>query len=129
MTGAVGLAGILVLRADAPLLYTGLTGRGLPVVLLSVAAGVAAIVLLALRRYALARVVSAVAVVAILVGWAVGQYPYVLLPGLTIEQAAQGRPTLTALLVALTVGAVVLIPALVYLYTLFQRPTSADRAG
>ncbi len=127
-TGAVGLAGILVLRADAPLLYAGLTGRGLPVVLLSVAAGVAAIVLLATRRYTLARVVSALAVAAILVGWAVGQYPYVLLPGLTVEQAAQGRQTMTALLVALGIGTLVVVPALVFLYTLFQRPTSADTA-
>ncbi|MFD0206796.1 MULTISPECIES: cytochrome d ubiquinol oxidase subunit II [Saccharothrix] len=126
VTGTVGLGGILVLRADAPLLYAGLMGRGLPVVLLSAAAGVAAIVLLAVRRYALARVVSALAVAAILVGWAVGQYPYVLLPGLTIEQAAQGRTTMTALLVALGVGAVVLVPSLVFLYTLFQRPTGAD---
>lgn len=124
LTGAVGLAGILVLRADAPLLYTGLTGRGLPVVLLSALAGLAALALLLTRRYALARIASALAVTAILVGWAVGQYPYVLLPGLTVEQAAQGRQTLMALGVALAIGALVIVPALAYLYTLFQRPAT-----
>ncbi|MFD1149309.1 cytochrome d ubiquinol oxidase subunit II [Saccharothrix hoggarensis] len=128
VTGAVGLAGIAVLRADAPLLYAGLTGRGLPVVVLSVVAGLAAIALLLTRRYALARVASASAVVTILVGWAVAQYPYVLLPGLTVEEAARGRPTLVALLFALGLGALVIVPALVYLYTLFQRPPLADRA-
>jgi cytochrome d ubiquinol oxidase subunit II len=122
LTGAVGLAGILVLRADAPLLYAGLTGRGLPVVLLSIVAGLTALALLLTRRYTLARIASALAVTAILVGWAVGQYPYVLLPGLTVEQAAQGRHTLMALAIALGIGALVIVPALAYLYTLFQRP-------
>ncbi|MBW4718738.1 cytochrome d ubiquinol oxidase subunit II [Saccharothrix obliqua] len=129
-TGAVGLAGIAVLHADAPLLFTGLTGRGLPVVLLSAVAGSVALVLLWTRRYTAARIASAVAVSAILVGWAVGQYPYVLLPELTVEQAAAGRPTLLALLVALCAGALVLGPALTYLYVLFQRPATArERSG
>jgi cytochrome d ubiquinol oxidase subunit II len=42
-------------------------------------------------------------------------------PDLTIEEAARGRATLVAMLVALVAGAAVLLPALVYLYLLFQR--------
>jgi cytochrome d ubiquinol oxidase subunit II len=122
LTGAVGIAGLFVLRADAPVLFEGLTGRALPVVMLSVVAGVVALALVATRRYVPARAASALAVTAILVGWAVAQYPYVLLPEVTIEEAAQGRATLLAMLVALIVGALVLLPALVYLYALFQRP-------
>jgi cytochrome d ubiquinol oxidase subunit II len=130
VTGLVGLAGLFVLRADAPLLFDGLTGRAAPVVVLSVVAGLAALVLLALRRYVPARATSALAVTAILVGWAVAQYPYLLLPEVTIEEAARGRPTLLAVLVALVGGAVVLVPALVYLYVLFQRgPVPANREG
>jgi cytochrome bd-type quinol oxidase subunit 2 len=121
VTGAVGLGGIFVLRSDAPLLFEGLTGRGLPVILVSVLAGVGAIALLVGRRYVLARIISALAVTAVLVGWAVAQYPYVLLPDLTIEEAAQGRPTLIAMLVTLVIGSCLLVPALVYLYALFQR--------
>jgi cytochrome bd ubiquinol oxidase subunit II len=139
VTGAVGLGGFFLLRADAPQLFDGLTGRGLPVVAMSVAAGLAAIVLLVVRWYVLARIASALAVTTILIGWAVAQYPYVLLPGLTIEQAARGRATLVAMLVALVVGSLILVPALVYLYVLFQRreprpepahaPGTADEAG
>ena len=120
VTGAVGLAGLFVLRSDAPLLWKGLTGRALPVIGLSVLAGVAAVVFLALRRYAPARIASALAVTTILVGWAVAQYPYILVPDLTIEEAATGRATLQAELIALGAGAVILVPALVYLYRLFQ---------
>jgi cytochrome d ubiquinol oxidase subunit II len=122
VTGVLGIAGLFVLRADAPVLFEGLTGRALPVVVLSVVAGVAALALVATRRYVPARAASAMAVTAILVGWAVAQYPYVLLPEVTIEEAAQGRATLLAMLVALIVGALILLPALVYLYALFQRP-------
>jgi cytochrome d ubiquinol oxidase subunit II len=87
-------------------------------------AGVGALVLLATRRYAPARIASALAVTAILAGWAVAQYPYLLLPEVTIEEAARGRATLVAMLVALVGGAVILVPALVYLYVLFQRSPS-----
>jgi cytochrome bd ubiquinol oxidase subunit II len=121
VTGAVGLGGFFVLRADAPLLFAGLTGRGLPVIVLSVVAGLVAIALLVLRRYAIARLASGLAVTAILIGWAVAQYPYVLPPYLTIDQAAAPRTTLVATLVTLIVGGAILVPALVYLYTLFQR--------
>jgi cytochrome bd ubiquinol oxidase subunit II len=96
------------------------------VLCLSVVAGVAAVVLLWQRRYVPARLASALAVTTILVGWAVAQYPYILVPEVTIEEAATGRATLQAMLVALAAGAVILVPALVYLYVLFQRaPTPA----
>ncbi|MGY6658898.1 cytochrome d ubiquinol oxidase subunit II [Amycolatopsis sp. TRM77291] len=124
ITGTVGLAGIAVLRSDAPLLFDGLTGRGLPAVALSVIAGLAALGLLHTRRYIAARIASALAVAAILIGWAAGQYPYLLLPSLTVDQAATGRPTLLALLIALSAGTVLLLPALFYLYLLFQRTPS-----
>ena len=121
VTGLVGVAGLFVLEADAPLLWAGMVGRGLPVMAVSVLAGVVAIVLLVRRSYAFARISSALAVATILIGWAAAQYPYVLPPSLTIEEAARGRTTLVAMLVSLVIGSLVLVPALYYLYTLFQR--------
>jgi cytochrome d ubiquinol oxidase subunit II len=121
VTGLVGLAGLFVLRADAPLLAEGLFGQALPVIVLSVLAGIASIVLLVLRRYAVARVTSSLAVATILIGWAAAQYPYILPPRLTIEQAAAGETTLVAMLVSLVIGSLLLVPALIYLYRLFQR--------
>jgi cytochrome d ubiquinol oxidase subunit II len=122
VTGLVGLGGLFVLQADAPLLFAGLTGRALPVIVISVLAGGAAIVLLLRGRFGQARIASAVAVATILVGWAVAQYPYLLPPTLTIADAAGGEVTLVAMLVTLVAGSVLLIPSLVYLYVLFQRP-------
>ena len=61
---------------------------------------------------------AAVAVGAIVWGWAVAQRPD-LLPGqITIDEAAAGRPTLLAVLVAMGIGALVLVPSLAYLFWL-----------
>jgi cytochrome d ubiquinol oxidase subunit II len=129
VTGVAGLAGLFILRGDAPLLWDGLTGRAVSVVGLSVVAGVVAVVCLVLKRYVPARLASSLAVTTILLGWAVAQYPYILVPDLTIDDAAAGHATLQAMLVALVVGAVVLVPALVYLYVLFQRSPPEPAGG
>jgi cytochrome d ubiquinol oxidase subunit II len=127
VVGAGAIAGIFVLRADAPRLFDGLTGRGLPLVIVSALAGLASIGLLLARRYAWARIAAALAVTAVVWGWAAAQYPYLLQPSLTIDAAAAPRSTLTAMLVSLIVGGAILLPALVYLYTLFQRTPAAGR--
>ena len=121
VVGAVALGGIAVLRTDAAALYRGLTGPALPLVVTSAAAGVAAMVLLAVRRYWPARAASALAVAAILWAWAVGQYPFMLSGHLTVEEAAANPATMQAVLVSLLVGAVLVLPSLLALLVLFQR--------
>ena len=75
-TGAVGPGRASSCCAPTrPLLFDGLVGRALPVIVVSVLAGVASIVLLLVRRYGVARITSSVAVATILIGWAVGPVP------------------------------------------------------
>jgi cytochrome d ubiquinol oxidase subunit II len=121
VVGVIAAVGILVLRSDAPRLFYGLTHRGLPLMIVSALAGVASILLLVRRRYGWARITAGLAVTAVLWGWAVAQYPYILPTTMTITQAAAGRATQTTMLVSLLIGSVLLLPALVFLYTLFQR--------
>ena len=72
----------MVLRADAERIYDGLTsGAGLAALLASVAAGAATVLLVARRRPEPARWSAAVAVGAIVAGWALAQRPQ-FLPGL-----------------------------------------------
>lgn len=119
--GAVAAAGVLVLHSDAPDLFHGLTHRGAPLIVASALAGALALVLLARRRFAVARYVAALAVVAVLWGWAAGQYPWMLEHELTIAAAAAPHATLVAGLVALGAGSVLLVPALAWLFVLVQR--------
>jgi cytochrome d ubiquinol oxidase subunit II len=121
LVGIVALAGVLVLRADAPELFHGITHRGLPLILASGLAGLASIGLLIRRRYGWARIAAALAVVAVLWGWAAAQYPYILPPAVTIADAAASRTTQFTMLISLGIGALLLAPSLAYLYLLFQR--------
>jgi cytochrome bd ubiquinol oxidase subunit II len=119
VTGAVALAGLFVLRSDARALYDGLTsGAGVAMVLLSGAAGVATLALVYRERFELARVSAAGAVTAIVIGWAIAQHPYVLPPELTLEQAAASDATLSAVVIGVTAGMVILVPSLWWLYRL-----------
>ncbi len=119
VTGLVALGGLFVLRSDARSLYDGLTsGGGLAMVLISGAGGVATLALVWLERYGAARVTAAVAVAAIVVGWALAQNPY-LLPGqLTLEKGAADDAVLGAVLISMAVGALILGPSLWWLYRL-----------
>jgi cytochrome d ubiquinol oxidase subunit II len=126
VTGAVAIGGIFVLQHDAPHLYAGLIGRALPIVILSVAAGIVSMVLLAARRYALARVTAATAVAAVIWGWPVAQYPLLLPPHVTVTDAAAQPTVLHATLASVIVGLVLLVPSLVWLFTLFQRSRHAE---
>jgi len=119
--GALALAGLVVVRYDAPQLFSGLTtGRGLVMLCLSAAAGLVTIGYVRAGHFGPARVSAALAVAAIVGGWAAAQHPQIL-PGLTIEQAAAGRATLVAVVVATAAGAVILVPSLVLLFSLFLR--------
>lgn len=120
VTGAVVLVTLVPLQRDAPTLSDGLQGRAAPLVVASALAGITTLVLLGTRRYAVARVSALVAVAAVVSGWGIGQYPWLLVDELTIADAAGAAATLQALLVAVGLAAVIVLPALGYLYRLTQ---------
>jgi cytochrome bd ubiquinol oxidase subunit II len=121
VAGAFALAGLLVVRAEARPLWDGLTsGFGLAMVCVCALAGVVTLILVWWARFGPARVSAALAVAAVIAGWAAAQEPR-LLPGLTVSQAAAGRATLIATIVGVAVGAVLLVPSLALLYTLLLR--------
>ncbi len=119
VAGALAIAGLAVLDSDAPDLFEGLTsGLGLACVAVSALAGLVTLALEWNGRFELARFTAAVAVAAIVAGWAAAQEPYLLPPTLTVTEAAAPDATLTALLIACALGMLVLIPALVWLFRL-----------
>ena len=86
--GALAIAGLVVLRADARFVYDGLTSAGLPLVFVSLACGVAVLVLLRRGARRGARPLAVGAVAAVSAGWGVAQYPYLLPQTLTIDDGA-----------------------------------------
>jgi cytochrome d ubiquinol oxidase subunit II len=119
--GAFALAGLVVVRSDASALFHGLTSDGgVAAVAVSAAAGLMTLFLVWRHHFGPARASAALAVAAIVAGWALAQRPRVL-PGLTIDQAAASRSTLVAVIVAVACGAIVLVPSLLLLFRLVLR--------
>jgi cytochrome d ubiquinol oxidase subunit II len=119
VTGVVALAGLIVLRDDARDLYDGLTSGGaLALVVVSGLAGLATLALVWSERYGLARVTAAAAVAAIVIGWLLAQKPYILPPDLTLDEAKASNATLSAVVIGVGAGMVILAPSLWFLYRL-----------
>ena len=122
LTGTAALAGIPVLRSDAPVVAVGLAERGLPLAAVSVLAGGTALVLMWRHRYTAARVAAAAAPAALLAGWGAGQYPWLLVDSLRAADATAPGGTAAYVLGVLLAGAVIVVPSLVLLVAVFQRP-------
>ncbi len=81
------------------------------------------------RRFVLARPAAVAATVAVLWGWAAGQYPDILPGSATIEQTAAGTPVLWAQIVAFLLAGLIAVPALVYLLALTERGDLQDEGS
>jgi Cytochrome bd-type quinol oxidase, subunit 2 len=106
----------------APRIERGLSDRwwSLP---LQATTGLAALVTIAAlwrRCFSIARVAAVVQVALIVSGWAFSQYPYLIVPNLTLAAAAAPRQMLRPILAALLLGTAVLIPSFLYLYRIFK---------
>ena len=120
--GTAALA-LLLAPVHAPRVRQGLmlAAWAVPLHALTAAAALTALAALWHRRWRLARIAAGAQVTLILWGWALGQYPYILPPDLTIAAAAAPAATLRLTLGALGLGAVVLAPSLFYLFRVFER--------
>src|SRR5205807_10393841 len=90
VSGAIAFGGVAVLRSDAhPLYHRLVEGRGLIGLLASIVAGSATLALVWRKRYEVSRYTAALAVAAIIAGWALAQSP-VSLEGLPVQAPAAG---------------------------------------
>jgi cytochrome bd ubiquinol oxidase subunit II len=121
VTGALAAAGLVLLHSDAKVLFDGLTGDGLPLVIVSLLCGIGVLVLLRRDARRGARALAVGAVAAVIWGWGVAQNPYLLPPILTIDDAAAPSATLTSVLIVFGVAVVLVLPSIGLLYTLVQR--------
>jgi cytochrome d ubiquinol oxidase subunit II len=70
------------------------------------------------RRYRAARFGAGLAVATVVAGWGAAQYPWVLVDEVSIADGAGHRAALIGLLIAAGLAAVLVVPPLVYLFTL-----------
>jgi cytochrome d ubiquinol oxidase subunit II len=128
VAGAAAAFGLVELHAEARYIFDRLTDEGLPLVVLSAVCGIGvlATLLSAARRPAAAsswllRPLAAGAVVAVIWGWGVAQFPYLIPTSLKITQSAAPADTLSTVIVVFIVAAILVLPALGLLYWLSQK--------
>jgi cytochrome d ubiquinol oxidase subunit II len=118
VAGALSIGGIFIVNADNhPLFHSLMSGNALAGVVVSFVAGLATLALVYGRRYEPARYGAALAVAAVIAGWALSRWPTIL-PGLTVHQAAAGHDTLVWVIAAVLGGGAILFPSLGLLFRL-----------
>jgi cytochrome d ubiquinol oxidase subunit II len=131
--GAVAIAGLFVLRHDAHRLFVHLLDRGWPLIVLSALAGLAALSATALPPLrihpGLVGPLGALAVAAILAGWGVAQYPYLLGTHESIDAASAPSQTMDALGIIALAAVVLVVPSLGWLLLLTNRGRLSETAG
>jgi cytochrome d ubiquinol oxidase subunit II len=121
VVGAFALAGLFALHSEARYVFDRLTDQGLPLVILSVLCGAALLAVLLRGGRRPLRPLAAGAVTAVIWGWGVAQFPYLLPTSLRIDEAAAPDPTMTIIFIVFAAAAVFVLPSLALLYTLAQK--------
>jgi cytochrome d ubiquinol oxidase subunit II len=126
---AMALATYVLAGTSAPAIRQGLSSRPAAWIVEVCALGATAVAFrgLWLRRFRQARNAAATQVALIVAGWGIAQYPYLIRPGFTITNSAAPSSVAAALDVALGCGAIVLIPSLALLFTVFRRTRGAGQ--
>ena len=122
VTGALSLATLAELHTSNPALFSHLTGRALPLVIIAGLCGLAVLGLLTASGPRGIRVPAALGVAAVIWGWGVAQYPE-LLPGTTMTLTSTGTPhaTLVAIIWLSAAGALIVGPSYALLFALQGR--------
>ena len=121
VAGALAAVGLVALRSDARYVFDRLTSDAVPLIVLSGACGIAVLIMLRRGGRRGARLLAVGAVTAVIWGWGVAQYPYLLPEKLTIDDAAAPSEVLTAVLIVFLIAVVVVLPSLGLLFVLAQR--------
>ncbi len=123
LTGALAGGTFAELSTSAPYVYGRLTGIALPLVAISIAAGIAVLGMLWLRWYhaLFLRVTAAIAVAAVVWGWGLAQYPYLLPTSLSLAAGSAPTATLVAEFVVAGLAVLLVAPGFALLYYLQQR--------
>jgi cytochrome d ubiquinol oxidase subunit II len=121
VAGVAAAVGLVELHAEARYIFDRLVAQGLPLVILSAVCGIGLLAALLRGGRRPLRPLAAGAVVAVIWGWGVAQFPYLLPTSLRIDQAAAPDPTLDIVFIVFAAAAVLVLPSLGLLYTLSQR--------
>jgi len=120
VAGIFAVVGLIALHSEGPYVYDRLVHEGLPLVIISALCGIGMLIVLRFGGRLLLRPLAAGAVIAVIWGWFIAQFPYLLPTSLTISRGAAPDPTLGAVFIIFAVACIVVLPALAILLVLAQ---------
>jgi cytochrome d ubiquinol oxidase subunit II len=120
VAGALAAIGLLLVRAEAPVLWEGMLDAGLAFAVVSALGGIVSLAAVWRRRYRIARAGAVVAVASVLFGWGVSQWPYLIVPDVTVADAAAPEATLRVVAIGFAIGGALLAPSLYLLFRIFK---------
>jgi cytochrome d ubiquinol oxidase subunit II len=125
VAAALGALAAVLAISEAPTLWHGLIGKALPFSIAAVVLGLATAAALLRAAYQLARVLVAAETACILLAWGVAQWPYLIVPDVTVDNAASPASVLGPMLIVSLLGLMVLLPSLWYLFSIVERSAPA----
>ena len=123
VTGGLAGGALAELSSSAPYVFGRLTGVALPLVAISIAAGIAVLGMLWLRWYhaVFLRGTAAIAVATVVWGWGLAQYPYLFPTSLRLAAGSAPTASLVAEFVVAGLAVLLVAPGFALLYVLQQR--------
>ncbi|MEP6917063.1 MAG: cytochrome d ubiquinol oxidase subunit II [Acidobacteriota bacterium] len=124
VAGIVSVATLAVAAREAPHLWRNLSSwPALGLLIFGALLAPASLAALWRGHFRWARALGAGQVITLLAGWAAAQWPYLIYPGLTIQQAVAPHSTLAFTAGTLPFGLALLVPALWFLFSVFKGRT------
>jgi cytochrome d ubiquinol oxidase subunit II len=120
VSGLLALGGLILAWRQAPTLFSGLMGPGLPLLVLALINGPIALIAVWRTHPRVARLAVIAQIVFVLWAWAAAQQPYLAPPDLTLQQMAAPAATISLFLIVIAAGLVVLLPSLYLLFRVFK---------
>jgi cytochrome d ubiquinol oxidase subunit II len=120
VAGVFAVVGLIALHSEGHSVYDRLVHEGLPLVIVSAVCGIGMLVVLLSGGRFLLRPLAAGAVIAVIWGWFVAQFPYLLPTTVKISEAAAPDATLAAVFIVFGIACVVVLPSLLILFILAQ---------
>jgi len=120
VSAVLAFVNLLLMHGDAPYVFHRLIGPALPFMIVSVAGGAFAFVLVVLRKQFALRIATGVCVVCVVGAWGFAQYPYLLPTSLSLAEGSAPTAALLAEFAVIGLALLFVAPAFVYLYWLQQ---------
>jgi cytochrome d ubiquinol oxidase subunit II len=126
IVGSFSIAGLVIAATRMPTIWAGMLERAWPAILVAIVCGSLTILLTYRRNDWLATITASLTVASVLFGWAWAQYPYVVIPNISIHDGDTPTNVMWLTIWCVVGGMVVITPPMIWLFILFKTEPITD---